>query len=78
MEKLFEPMFEGDEEYKTLIAEAEKRLAVMDNCDGGPVLNEEWMLTILTALSGGMYRKDMSMIADAYLMLRELERQMRR
>ena len=59
-----------------VIQEARQRIANMDNTDGSGV--GEWhpelaLRTVLSALSAGISGDDLSCIADAYVMVQQIE-----
>jgi|GEM_PF-2623607 len=77
--EFFDPGFELTAECKELIDKAKKKIAGMDKIDGGVDIMHltEWLQTVMTALIGGINRKDFDMIAEAYIMLGQLEKQAR-
>ena len=77
--EFFNPGFKLTAECDDLINKAKKKIASMDKIDGGADIMYliEWLQTAMTALIGGINRKDFGMIAEAYIMFGQLEKQAR-
>ena len=80
--ELYKPFDNLSSECKKLIDKSKKEMARMDKADGGVKIVDiirlgAWLRTVMTALVSGLEEKNFNLIADSYVMLSQIEKQVR-
>jgi len=80
--EIYEPFDNLSPECKKLIDKSKKEMARMDKADGGVKIIDiirlgAWLRTVMTALVKGLKDKNFNLIADSYVMLSQIEKQVR-
>ncbi len=80
--EFYKPFDDLSPDCARLINKAKKTIASMDKVDGGVNIADmlhlgAWLRTVMTALLSGLEEKNFNLIADSYVMLSQIEKQVR-